>query len=70
MSSPDGNDEEYINIVIKSPTLSPYFPRKNQKKKEEEQFMSPGLKNKNLQQRLKAIDLKLKKDEEKTTSKI
>ena len=29
------HEQSDINIMIKSPKLSPYFPRKNQNKKEE-----------------------------------
>lgn len=53
MSRDSSNLDSEYNIMIRSPNLSPYFPKKNQKQKNNEEFLSPNLKNKNLKDRLK-----------------
>jgi len=49
-SNIDGGE---INILIKSPILSPFFPAKNKKRLSQEEFLSPKLKNRNIQNQMK-----------------
>jgi hypothetical protein len=42
-----------VNILIQSPVLSPFFPAKNQKRMSQDEFLSPRLKNRNLQNQMK-----------------
>ena len=49
-SNIDGGE---INILIQSPVLSPFFPTKNQKRLSQDLFLSPKLKNRNLQNQMK-----------------
>jgi len=37
------NESSNYNIVVKSPLLSPFFPKKYQLHEEEEMFISPNL---------------------------
>jgi hypothetical protein len=47
------------NIIVTSPLLSPFFPKKNQKEVIEEKFVSPKLKGGQFERHIKEINSRI-----------